>query len=275
MRTIGFLGTGNMGGAILRGYSADCKRRATHDAETATQIVAYRRDREALAAICAETGATACDSVEELVSTSDVLLIGIKPQTCPEVLPTVAAHFPATGILVSMAAGVTMEALAGYVGEDKKLVRIMPNTPAAVGEAVTSVSRNDNVTDEELSLLMDIFRSIGRAEEVPESLISAVTGVAGSSPAYTYMYIDALMRAAVRHGMPAKQARTFAAQAVLGAAKMVLTSEDSPEQLRINVCSPGGVTIKAVETLQENDFEQIVEKAFDAAVARADEMARE
>lgn len=269
-KVIGFLGVGNMGGAILKGYAEKCLQ-----TENAPVLLAYRRDQEKLAELCQKTGAQAAGSAEELVQKSDILILGIKPYHFEEMMPVVAASFTKDKILVSMAAGITMAYMASFVGEDAKIVRIMPNTPAMVGSAMTAVCRNDRVSDEEFLPLMDIFRAIGQAEEVDEELIHCVIGVSGSSPAYTYMYIEALMNAAVRHGMTEEKARVFAAQAVLGAAKMVLQEEESPEQLRINVCSPGGTTLKAVDVLLEKRFREITEEAFDAAVARSKEMSGE
>lgn len=268
-KTIGFLGVGNMGGAILGGYAAACAGKEM------PVLLAYRRDTEKLQVFCQKHGAEPADSIVELVQKSDVLVMGIKPYQFDAVMPEVTASFTKDKILVSMAAGITIRCLEGYVGSDAKIVRIMPNTPAMVGEAMTAVCRNGNVSDGEFQPLMEIFRSIGKAEEVDEDLIHCVIGLSGSSPAYTYMYIEALMRAAVRHGMTEEKARVFAAQAVLGAARMVLEGEESPEQLRINVCSPNGTTLKAVEVLMEKDFESVVEDAFDAAVARSKEMSGE
>ena len=270
MKTIGFLGVGNMGGAILRGYAQKCA-----GMENAPALLAYRRNTEKLTAICKEAGADMAESVGDLVARSDVLVLGIKPYQFEDLMPEIAAGFTQDMVLVSMAAGITIRFLESYLGEQAKIVRIMPNTPASVGEAMTCVCRNTNVTDEEFLPLMEMFQAIGRAEEVSEELIHCVIGISGSSPAYTYMYIEALMNAAMRHGMSEQQARVFAAQAVLGAAKMVLEGTESPEQLRINVCSPNGTTLKAVDVLMEKDFRGIVEEAFDAAVARSKEMSGE
>jgi pyrroline-5-carboxylate reductase len=169
-----------------------------------------------------------------------------------------------------MAAGITIKFIEDYLGQDKPVIRVMPNTPAMVGAAMTSVSRNGNVSDEDLGVVMDIFEAIGKAEEVDEDLIHTVIGVSGSCPAYTYMYIEALIQAAVENGMDADKARVFAAQAVLGAAKMVLENESvSPEQLRINVCSPGGTTIEAVNTFFANGFMDNVKEGFQAAVDKS------
>lgn len=134
--------------------------------------------------------------------------------------------------------------------------------------------RNSNVDDNSFVQVLDILNTVGKAEEIPEELIHCVIGVSGSSPAYTYMYIDALIQAAIDNGMEPEKAKIFAAQSVLGAAKMVLENDISPEQLRINVCSPGGTTIEAVNKLFENGFEESVKQGFQAAVDKSKAMTK-
>lgn len=277
---IGFIGTGNMGGAILRGYA--CSRGAL-----ANEIFIYNRTEEKSRRIAAEITeerrrgggrpVEVCDSIRELADKSDVVIIGVKPKDVADVLKQAA---PAEGkIIISMAAGVNIDAMEKALdtvvkggGRGAKIVRIMPNTPAQVGAAMTSISRNGNVTDSEMSGIKEIFDSVGASEEVDEDMIDCVIGVSGSSPAYTYMYIEALAQAAEDNGMEPDKARRFAAQAVLGAAKMVLENEESLEQLRINVCSPGGTTIEAVRKLLENGFMNDVKQGMQAAVDRSKEM---
>jgi pyrroline-5-carboxylate reductase len=173
-----------------------------------------------------------------------------------------------------MAAGISIAYIEGFLGAGRKIVRIMPNTPAMVGESMTAVSRNANLGPEEFEGVMGIFRTIGMAAEVDESLMDAVVGVSGSSPAYVYMFIDALAKGAARRGMDELSARIFAAQATLGAAKMVIETGIDPATLRQNVCSPGGTTIEAVETLQKNGFEDIVIKALDAAAEKSQKLSK-
>lgn len=265
---IGFLGAGNMGGAILRGY---VKRAKTED----NKIFVFGVNGEKLKKTCEETGATPCYEIEDLVKNSHIILIGVKPNKFEEVMPKVAKAYTNDKVCVSMAAGIKIDKIQSYLGDDAAITRIMPNTPAKVGLAMTSVSFNSNVKEEDKAILMEIFSSIGKAEVVDESLIHTVIGVSGSSPAYTYMYIDALAKTAADEGMDYQQAKIFAAQAVLGAAKMVLQSEESPEQLRINVCSPGGTTIEAVNKLNELGFEDIVKQGFMAAVNKSAKMEEE
>lgn len=254
-----------MGGAILRGYVPKAK-------EKGEELLVFGVNHDKLKNTCEETGATGCYTIEELVEKSNMFLIGVKPGKYQEVMPKIADHYTEDKICISMAAGISIGHIESFLGPDAKIVRIMPNTPAQVGEAVTSVSFNKNIRQEEKGRIVEMFEGIGIAREVPEELIHTVIGVSGSSPAYTYMYIDGLIKAAVSEGMEYQTARKFAAQAVLGAAKMALETDESLEQLRINVCSPGGTTIEAVEKLQEMGFEDLVGDAFKAATNKSRKM---
>lgn len=264
---VGFLGAGNMGGAILRGYLSSGKAKKE-------EVFVCGRSREKLKNLCTSLGVNPCENILDLVDKSDVILLGVKPNMFPEIMPKIAEMYTNDKILVSMAAGVTIESIEGYVGNNAKIIRIMPNTPAMVNEAMTSVSRNSNVSNEEFKQVFEIFESIGKAEEVDEELIHCVIGVSGSSPAYTYMYIDALVESAVQNGMDKEKAIVFAAQSVLGAAKMVLETGIDPKQLRVNVCSPGGTTIEAVNMLQEKGFSELIQSGFQAAVDKSKLMSK-
>ncbi|MDO4868816.1 MAG: pyrroline-5-carboxylate reductase [Bacillota bacterium] len=269
---IGFIGTGNMGGAILEGYAAS-------DASEGSRLLVSNKEPSHSVWALERTGGR-CEIIDDntaLCEAADVVVIGVKPQVIDGVLEEIAEAFGKNKdrILVSMAAGVSIDHISQMLGGNPKIIRIMPNTPAKVGEAMTAVCRKDNVSDDEFYRVKEIFDSVGSAEEVDEALIDCVIGVSGSSPAYTYMYIEALMDAAAANGMAEDKARVFAAQAVLGAAKMVLESEESIQQLRINVCSPGGTTIEAVNKLLENGFMDKTKEGFQAAVDRSIEMTKE
>jgi pyrroline-5-carboxylate reductase len=264
---IGFLGTGNMGGAIISGYANQAKVKGQ-------TILAFDLNKEKLMALSEKTGLFPCESQEELITRSDVVVLGLKPNIFDTVLPEITPLFTEDKVVVTMAAGISIAFIESFLGAKTPIVRIMPNTPAMVNQGMTAVSRNDNVGDEVFQEIFQMFTTIGRAEEVPEELIHCVIGVSGSSPAYTYMYIDALANEAVKNGMSYDQAVVFAAQSVLGAATMVLETGESPEQLRINVCSPGGTTIEAVHVLQANGFEENVAQGFRAAVAKSKEMSK-
>ena len=264
---IGFIGAGNMGGAILRGA---LRKGIIENTDTSV----FGVNLEKLEAIKTELKVSVYTDIEGIVSACDILFLGFKPQKFDEIMPKIAKTYMPDKVIVSMAAGISIDYISGFIGENSQIIRIMPNTPAQVGEAMVSVSRNKNVCEEAFLRIFKIFEGIGKAEEVPEELIHCVIGVSGSSPAYTYMYIDALVEAAVKNGMDREKATKFAAQAVLGAAKMVLETGIDPEQLRLNVCSPGGTTIEGVKRLQEDGFEGIVENAFNACVEKSKKMTK-
>ena len=275
---IGFIGAGNMGGSILKGYAKSA-------ASAGNEILLHDKMTEnnvEMASAIAGSGFTnksinICNDNRELARESDIVILGVKPNVVDDVLREIA---PAENtLLVSMAAGVSIANLEGFLnegvpgsGDKAKIIRIMPNLPARVGAGMTSMSRNANVSDDDFALAKAIFDSVGVAEEVPEDMIDCVIGVSGSSPAYTFMYLEALTKAAVDNGMAPDKARVFACQAVIGAAKLALESKESLEQLRINVCSPGGTTIEAVKKLLANGFMDDVAEAFQAAVDRSKEM---
>ncbi len=266
---IGFIGIGNMGGAILSGYAS------SGNAE-GHQLMAYDMNEELCAKMKREISQLElCESGSDLCEKADMVILGVKPQVIEGVLQEIAPSYDTSKTIVSMAAGVDMAVIEKFLGADAKVIRIMPNTPAKVGEAMIAACRNSNTLPAVFNAAMEIFDSIGVAKEVDESLIDCVIGVSGSSPAYTYMYIEALTDAAEANGMERAKARVFAAQAVLGAAKMVLESAESLEQLRVNVCSPNGTTIEAVNKLFENGFMDKVKEGFQAAVDRSIEMAEE
>lgn len=260
---IGFIGTGNMGMAIIKGFIA-----ANND--MANNIYAFDKDEDKLKAIAKELGINICGSVGQLVEVCDIIVVAVKPNIFDIVLTEINNAYQASKIIVSIAAGISIEFIERYIDNEKpKVVRVMPNTPAMVNESMTAVCRNSNITDDEFDSVFHIFTSIGKAEVVEEKLIDAVIGVSGSSPAYTYMFIEALIDSAVTNGMEKGQATIFAAQSVLGAAKMVLETGVNPVQLRENVCSPGGTTIEAVKELQENGFQDNIMKAVKAAVEKS------
>ena len=175
-------------------------------------------------------------------------------------------------LVISIAAGQTIANIEKLFGKTIKLVRSMPNTPALVLEGAAGVCYNDHVTEDDKKTVMEIFSSFGVANEVSESMIDTVIGVSGSSPAYVFMFIEAMADAAVADGMPRAQAYEMAAQSVLGSAKMVLETGKHPGELKDMVCSPAGTTIEAVRVLEEKGFRSAVIEAMKACVKKAKEM---
>lgn len=187
-------------------------------------------------------------------------------------LPEIRGVLRKEALIVSIAAGKTIADIEGLLSADIKLVRCMPNTPALVGEGCTGACRNGHVSDEEMEVCMKLLRSFGVAEEVPERLINAVAGVSGCSPAYVFQFLEALADGAVLAGMPRKQAYTFAAQAVLGSAKLMLETGKHPGELKDMVTSPAGTTIEGVRVLEEKGFRGAVIDAVKASVEKSENM---
>lgn len=262
---IGFIGVGNMGGAILRGYVK------TNPGE-AKNICGVNRSPEKIQRLADEMGIRKVDSIAEATAESDILVLGVKPNMFEGVLSQMEEAMRPEKIIVSIAAGITMEYIEQFFSRQTKVVRTMPNTPAMVGEGMTALCRNRHITDGEFEAVMNIFQGVGKAREVSENLLDAVGGVSGSSPAYVYLFIEALADAAVAEGMYRPQAYEFAAQAVLGAAKMVLETGDHPGALKDAVCSPGGSTIEAIRALERDGFRFAVMDAVKTAADKTRNM---
>ncbi|MDR0853097.1 MAG: pyrroline-5-carboxylate reductase [Clostridiales Family XIII bacterium] len=263
---IGFIGAGNMGGAIIKGL---------RNADPAAIIYVYTPHPEKLEQLKEEYGVIPQKTIADLAHKSDNIVLAVKPNKIDEVLAEVkeALGDKATEKLyISIAAAITISHMQGIVGGDAKIIRIMPNTPVLVNEGMSSISPGQGVSDEELKLVKDVFDGVGKTVVVPEDMIHAVISVSGSSPAYTYMYINALIENGVKQGITEESAKELAVQAVRGAAKMVLETGVDPLILRDNVCSKGGTTIEAVHVLEDEDFMGIVDKAADATSNRSKEL---
>ena len=271
-KIIGFIGAGNMGSAMIGGI-------LNASLVTTGQVIASAHSKETLDAIHSRFSIETTLSNETVAERSDILFLAVKPNKFDEVIPQIAPHVKSSCIIVSIAAGKTIAAIEKAFGKEIKLVRAMPNTPALVGEAMSALCVNAHVTEAELSEVQAIFNSFGKAEVVPESLIDAVVGVSGSSPAvsgsspaYIFMIIEAMADAAVADGMPRAQAYKFAAQSVYGAAKMVLETGRHPGELKDAVCSPGGTTIEAVAALERGGLRDTVITAQRACSKKSHDM---
>lgn len=251
-KKIGFIGCGNMGKAMIGGMLSS-------GLVSEDQVMASCRSEASAEKTAAKLGIAMTTENRKVAEFADVLFLAVKPNTFGEVIPQIRDAVKETTVVVSVAAGQPITAIEElFQRTDVKLVRTMPNTPALVGEAMSALCANSLVTEEEMSLVKQIFESFGKAETVSESLMDAVVGVSGSSPAYVYMFIEAMADAAVADGMPRAQAYKFAAQSVKGAAEMVLATGKHPGQLKDDVCSPGGTTIEAVNTLENLGFRRAV-----------------
>ena len=254
---IGFIGCGNMGSAMIGGI---LKKGVFAKEEIIVSNLTEegsRRSREKLGVV------TTMDHCE-VVKNARIVILAVKPQFYEEVIREVKAFLTPEHIVIGIAPGKTLGWLEEKCEQPLKVVRLMPNTPAQVGEGMTGVCINERVTEEDLQEVLTITNSFGRTEVVPERLMDAVGAVSGCSPAYVFMFIEAMADAAVAQGMPRKQAYQFAAQAVLGSAKMVLETGMHPGELKDMVCSPAGTTIEGVRTLEKQGFRSAVFEALQA-----------
>lgn len=264
-RMLGFIGCGNMAQAMLKGILG--KKLYSPDS-----IIVSRRSKEALAEIGKELSVNVTTDNREVAEKAEVLVLAVKPFQFETVIREIREVVRDDTLVISIAAGQTMRQIEQLFGRGIRLVRSMPNTPALVLEGAAGVCFNDQVTPEDRKTVMDIFSSFGIAHEVPESLIDTVIGVSGSSPAYVFMFIEAMADAAVADGMPRAQAYELAAQSVLGSAKMVLETGKHPGELKDMVCSPAGTTIEAVRVLEREGFRSAVIEAIKACVKKSKEM---
>lgn len=268
---LGFVGAGNMGGAIIRGY---VKKNPSQAGNVYISEATPVRAKE----IAGEIGVNAAENVQDLVDHVDIIVMAIKPNMFDTVLPQVKAAIEASKAekkLISIAAGITLDYLKKGLPEGLKIIRVMPNTPAMVNEGMTAVCLGETADEAFKEEALALFESCGKAEVVKESLIHAVIGASGSSPAYVYMFIEAIADAVVAEGMPRAQAYKFAAQAVLGSAKMVLETGKHPGALKDDVCSPAGTTIQAVITMEQMGLRAAVMQGIKDCCDKSREMSGE
>lgn len=268
---LGFIGAGNMGGAIIRGY---IKKNPSQAENVYILCSAPQRTKKT----AEEMGVKAAESLEDLVERADIIVMAIKPNKFGELLPQVKEAMEKSKEekkVISIAAGITLNDLREGLPLETKIIRVMPNTPATVNEAMTAVCLGETVDEAFQNEALRLFESCGKAEVVSESLIHAVIGASGSSPAYTYLFIEAIADGAVAEGMPRKQAYQFAAQAVLGAAKMVLETKKHPGELKDEVCSPGGTTISAVLAMERMGLRAAVIEGVRECCKKSKEMSGE
>lgn len=252
--TFAFIGAGNMGGAIIE---ALCRKAAPEN------VFIYDRDEKKTAELSEKTGCRVSKNAEEAVKSAHFVFLCVKPNILPTALRGIS---PMLGgkIVVSIAAGVaksSIKAILAEAGLDLPIIRLMPNTPVAVGKGMILVSPDKDVPEEDVLLLLEALEPGGLTSVIDESYIDAATPVFSCSPAYVYMFIEALADGGVMAGIPRDKAQSYAAQAVLGAAAMVLETGKHPGELKDAVCSPGGSTIVGVETLEKSAFRGAVASA--------------
>lgn len=252
----GFIGMGNMGYAILKGLLGSYQPQ---------QLTFFEPGQERAEDVAAKTGVTGLAGSKELVAKSEYVVLAVKPQMFDKVIQEIRDDITDQHIIISIAPGISITDLMGKFGKTCRIVRAMPNTPALVGEGMTGICyEQERFQPEEADTIQAFFSSFGKVQLVDEKLMNAVVCASGSSPAYVYMFIEAMADSVVKYGIPRAMAYEMVAQTVLGSAKMVLETGEHPGKLKDQVCSPGGTTIAAVAALEEHGFRNALIKASDA-----------
>lgn len=267
MKKIGFIGCGNMSQAMIGGV-------VNAEIFQGKNILVSDLNEKSLETVANKYGVTITTDNLEVAKKSDILVLAVKPNLYGVVISQIKDAVKNDVIIVTIAAGKSIESTETTFGRDIKVVRVMPNTPALVGEGMSSMVPNKLIENKELEEVIRVFESFGSAEVVEEKLMDVVTSVSGSAPAYVYMFIEAMADGAVLDGMPRDKAYKMAAQTVLGAAKMVMETGMHPGQLKDMVCSPGGTTIEAVTILEEKGLRNAVIAAMRRCTEKSKEMSK-
>lgn len=251
----GFIGCGNMGGALSEAVAHSIGE---------SNVTFYDTDIKKVKAFHDKTNILPSPS-QTVYSESKFIFFGVKPNIIENVLREAADFTGKNSIIVSMAAGVSINTVAASVGADKKIIRIMPNTPAAIGAGTVLYSLNKNVTTDDETDFLNIMSKTGIVSKIDENLIDAAAALSGCGPAFVYIFIEALADGAVACGLPREKALLYAKQTVLGSAALALDSKKHMGELKDNVCSPGGTTIEGVLTLEKGSFRATAASAVIAA----------
>ena len=259
---VGFIGCGNMASAIIKGI-------VESEAVKSEDICAYDTLDAVIDNAAAKYGIKKCADANEVVELSDYVVLAVKPNVLTSVLNEINIKLiEKQTVLISIAAGKTIAFIRDNLSHTNKIVRVMPNINAKVAAACSAYCANGDVTETEKKEIEKIFGSVGEITELPESSFPLFGVIAGSAPAFAYMFIDALARAGVKNGMKKETALKIAAQTVMGSAKMILESNTHPYELIDQVCSPGGTTIEGITSLQSDGFEAAVHNAVDKAIEK-------
>ncbi len=234
-------------------------------------ILVFDKDETKTQKLAEEIGVNVRDNEKEVAEDSDYLVLAVKPFHYKSVLEEIKGHIKDDALIIVIAVGINFEDVYDVLGETK-VVRVQPSTPAMVLESATTFYPDENITKEEIEDLHTIFKTFGTSEVLSEELMAAVPSIASSAPAYALMLISAMADGACLHGFSREQATRLSAQSVLGAAKLVLESGESPDVLKDRICTPGGTTIEAVCKLEECGFRSSVIKAVDACAKKSKKM---
>ncbi len=268
MISVGFIGAGNMGFAIMKGIA-----QSELGTSGSTKLFAYDPNADQVERLT-QYGVTACRSEQEIMEKCKYVFLAVKPQIIEGVLETIAPAATEDTVFVSIAAGITDEFIAKKTIPDAKVVLVMPNTPLLLGEGASALSRNEKVSDEEFAVVLNIFEVCGKAAVIPKDKMKEIIAVNGSSPAFIYLFAKGFIDYAVSEGIDAEVAKTLFAQSLIGSAKMITDSGYSIEELIRMVSSPGGTTLAGLDRLYEGKLEGVVGDACTACTKRAYELSK-
>jgi len=261
-KQVGILGTGNMGEALIHGllYGHLCRPE---------QIFCSDVRAERLKAIREKYGVKSTSHNVEVVKQSDIVILAVKPQIMKPVVEEIAKYLDLSKLIISIAAGVPLDAIEACARKDLKLIRVMSNICVSVREGVSAIAGGKHALKEDLMMAKTIFDSVGKSLFIEEDLLDAVTGLSGSGPAYIFLIIDALADAGVKVGLSRDDALILASQTVLGAAKMLIETGEHPGKLKDMVTSPGGTAIAGLHTLEEGGLRTTMINAVEVATQRS------
>ncbi len=262
---IGFLGAGRMATALARAW-------LQAGLVTPDRVLASDPAATARSSFLKETAVAARDDNRAVAVNSDVLVLAVKPQSMDALCVEIKSALRPDHLVISIAAGITLRRLQEMLDQDRRLVRVMPNTPCQVGASATAYAAAEAATTEDVRRVDRLFAAVGRAMPVPEHLLDAVTGLSGSGPAFVFVMIEALSDGGVRMGLPRDVANTLAAQTVFGAAKMYLDTGLHTGALKDMVASPGGTTMAGLHALERSGFRAALMNAVEAAALRSAEL---
>lgn len=264
-KRVGFVGCGNMGSSMVGGLIKS-------GFLTKNDIIVSTKTEKSAQNLKEEFDIKTTLDSKEVAKECDTIILAVKPHMYKDVIDEIKDQLNEKKLIITIAAGITIANMEEWLGKDYKIIRTMPNTPALVGQAMSAVCANVNVDEQELNYCFNIFNSFGEAVQLSEKDFDAFIALAGSSPAYVFMFIEAMADGAVKLGIPRNKAYKMAAQSVLGSAKMVLDTKKHPGELKDMVCSPGGTTIDAVAELERLGFRSTVIEAMDKCAEKSKNM---
>lgn len=265
-KKFGFIGCGNMATAILNGM-------LSNSFVSADSVYIYDLDASKCQGFVLQ-GATLCDSVSDVVLHSDIILLAVKPQNFPDVLPQIKSDSSCHKLFVSIAAGISISYIRELLGYDAMVVRVMPNTPLLLSKGASALSPSDNVSADDFDIIKGIFDLLGVVEIIDEKHMNKIISLNGSSPAFFYLFTKAMLDYAVECGIDSDSALNLICATLEGSACMMRESSDDIDTLIKKVSSPGGTTIAALNSFEENNFVEIIQKAMNACTDRAQELGK-